>query len=96
LATLNRKDRHQIKDFERMLREESIIEEDESLVYIMEEATFNDTIGKIEDVMDLSSPHTRHVISVNSIDMYTVINNYKWSILLEPTEVNTKYKMVDK
>jgi hypothetical protein len=74
---LNKKDRHQIKDFEKMLKEESIMEEDESLAYIMEEASFNDTIGEIEEVVDLSNPHTRHVISINSIDMYTIIDNYK-------------------
>jgi hypothetical protein len=62
----------------------------------MEEVSFNNTIGEIEEVVDLSSPETWHVISVNSMDMYTVIDNYKWNILMEPTEVNTKYKMVDK
>ena len=75
-----------------MLKEESLMEEDESLTHIIEEAWFNDTIGEIEKVVDLSSPHTRHLMSVNSIDMYTVIDNYKRSILMEPTKVNTKYK----
>ena len=70
-------DRNRIKVFERMLKDESIMEEDESLVYVMEEASINDTIKEIEEVVNLTSPHTRHVISVNSIDKYTVIDNDK-------------------
>ena len=40
-----------------MLKEESIIEEEEFVTHILEEASFNDTISKIEVVVDLSYLH---------------------------------------
>jgi transposase InsO family protein len=79
-----------------MLREENIIEEEEFVTHVMEEASFNDTIGEIEDVVDLSYLHDQCVISVNSVDMYTTINEYNRGILMKEAEVNTKYKTVDK
>jgi hypothetical protein len=79
-----------------MLKEENIIEEDEFLTHNLEEASFNDTINEIEDVVDLGCPHDQSVISVNSINMYTVINEYHRGNLMELAGVNTKYKTVDK
>ena len=57
-----------------MLKEENIIEEEEFMTHIIEEASFNDTIGEIEDVLDLSYLHDQRVISVNSVDMYDIID----------------------
>ena len=62
----------------------------------MEEASFNDTIGEIEDVVDLSYLHDRRVISVNSVDMYAIIDEYHRGISMKEADINTKYKMVDK
>jgi hypothetical protein len=78
------------------LREENIIEEDEFLTHTMEEASFNDTIGEIEDVVDLSCPHDQRVILVNSINMYVVIDEYHRGNLMKLVGVNTKYKTVDR
>jgi hypothetical protein len=62
----------------------------------MEEASFNDTIGEIEEVVDLSYPNDRRVISVYSINMYVVIDEYHRGNLMELVKVNTKYKTVDR
>jgi hypothetical protein len=45
-----------------MLKAEHIIAEDEFVTHIMQEASFNDTIGKIEDAVDSSYPHNERVI----------------------------------
>ena len=79
-----------------MLKEENIIEEEEFVTHIMEEASFNDTIGEIEDVVDLSYLRDERVISVNSIDMYTIIDEYRRGISMKEADINTKYKTVDK
>ena len=64
LTLLNKKDKRRIQDFEKVLKEENIIEEEEFVTHILEEASFNDTIGEIEEVVDLSYPHHQHVISL--------------------------------
>ena len=46
------------------------------MTHILEEASFNDTIDEIEDVVDLSYPQDRRVISVNSVNMYAIIDEY--------------------
>ena len=96
LTPLNKKEKRRIQDFEKVLKEERIIGEEEFVTHILEEASFNDTIGEIEEVMDLSYPHDQHVISVNSVNMYAVIDEYHQGISMEEAEVNTKYKMVDR
>ena len=53
LVLPNRKDKCRIQEFEKMLKEENIIEEEEFVTHIMEEASFNDTIGEIEEVVDM-------------------------------------------
>ena len=73
LTLLNKKYKRRIQDFEKALKEESIIEEEEFITHVLEEASFNDTIGEIEEVVDLRYPHDQHAISVNSIDMYAII-----------------------
>jgi hypothetical protein len=92
----NGKDKGRIQHLEKMLKEENIIEEDEFLTHTLEVASFNDTIGEIKDVVDLSYPHNQHVISVNSINMYAVIDEYHPCNLRELAGVETKYKTVDK
>ena len=76
LTILNKKYKRRIQDFEKALKEERIIEEEEFVTHIREEASFNDTIGEIEEVVDLSYPHDQHAISVNSVDLYAIINEY--------------------
>jgi hypothetical protein len=46
--------------------------------------------------VDLDCPPDQQMISVNSIDMYTVIDNYHRGILTESATVSTKYKTMDK
>jgi hypothetical protein len=79
-----------------VFKEENIIEQDEFLTHTLEEASFNDNIRELEDVAHLSYPHDQFVISVNSINMDAVINEYHRGNLMELAGVNTKYKMVDK
>ena len=61
----------------------------------MEETSFNDTIGEMEKVVDLS-PHNQQTIQINSIDMYVAIDEYNQSIMVEIVKVKTKYKTMDK
>ena len=73
MTTLNEREKRQVKNFEHWLKEQGILDEEDNISWVMEEASFNDTIGEIESIMDLS-PHEQHKIQVNSINMYTVIN----------------------
>jgi hypothetical protein len=74
LAIPAQKDRSQIKAFEMMLKVEDTIAEDELITHVMEEASFNDTIGEIKDVLDSGYPLHHRVISVNSINMYAAFD----------------------
>ena len=46
-----------MQSFNEALREAQILESDESIEWLMEEASFNDTIGEMKNVVDLS-PHS--------------------------------------
>jgi hypothetical protein len=96
LAKPSRKERSRIKRFKTILKEERIISEDEFIMHVMEADSFNDTIKKVEVVVDLGCPHDQQMIAVNSVDMYTIIDDYRQGILTESATVSTKYKMVDK
>ena len=60
----------------------------------MDKVSFNDTIGKTENVVDLG-PHSHRSIQTNSIDMYVAIDKYSRSTMVEKTKFNTRYKIVD-
>jgi hypothetical protein len=64
--------------------------------FVMEEASFNDTIGEIKDVVDSSYPYNQHVITVISINMYAAIGDYRRDVLMESAAINMKYKTVNK
>jgi hypothetical protein len=79
-----------------MLKDDRIIAEDEFVTHVMEVDSFNDTIKEVEAVVDLDCPHDQLMIAVNSVDMYTAIDEYRRGISMELATVNTKYKTVDK
>jgi hypothetical protein len=58
-----------------MMKEETIIVEDEFITHVMEVDSFNDTIKEVVDVVDLGCLHDQRMIAVNSIDMYAVIDD---------------------
>ena len=89
LTLLNKKDKRRIQDIEKALKEENIIEDEEFVTHILEEASFNNTIGQIEEVMDLSYLHDQQEIPVNSVNMYVIIDECHRGILMEEAEVNT-------
>ena len=91
LVQPDKKDKHRIQEFEKILKEE-----EEFVTHIMEEASFNDTIGEIEEVVDLSYLHDHYVISVNSVNMYAIIDEYRRGISMKEADINMKYKTVDK
>ena len=95
ISTFDKEEKSRVQSFEEALREEQIIERDESIKWVMEEASFNDTIGEMEKVVDLS-PHNQQTIQINSIDMYVAIDEYNRSIMVEIVKVKTKYKTMDK
>ena len=67
------------------------MESDQSIKWVMEEASFNDTIGKMEKVVDLS-PHNQQTIQINAINIYVAIDENNRSILAKIVDINTKYK----
>ena len=95
MTTLNEREKRQVQNFELWLKEQGILEEEDNISWVMEEASFNDTIGEIESIVDLS-PHEQHTIQVNSINMYTAIDECRRGVMEELVKVNTKYKSVDK
>ena len=46
--------------------------------------------------MDLSYLHDHYVISVNSVNMYAIIDEHRRGISMKEADMNTKYKTVDK
>ena len=58
ISTFDKEEKFRVQSFEEALREEQIIERDEGIKWVMEEALFNDTIGEMEKVVDLS-PHNQ-------------------------------------
>ena len=80
ISTFDKEEKSRVQSFEEALKEEQIIERDESIKWVMEEASFNDTIGEMEKVVDLS-PHNQQTIQINSIDMYVAIDEYNRSIM---------------
>ena len=94
MTTLNEREKRQVQNFELWLKEQGILEEEDNISWVMEEASFNDTIGEIESIVDLS-PHEQHTIQVNSINMYTAIDECRRGVMEELVKVNTKYKSVD-
>jgi hypothetical protein len=65
-----------------MLKVENVIAEDEFVTHIIEEASSTDTIGEIEDVVDSSYPHNQRVITINTINMYVAIDDYRRDVLM--------------
>ena len=88
MTTLNEREKRQVQNFEHWLKEEGILEEEDNISWVMEEASFNDTIGEIESIVDLS-PHEQHTIQVT-------IDECRRGVMEELVKVNTKYKSVDK
>ena len=64
ISTFDKEEKSRVQRFEEALREEQIMESDESIKWVMEEASFNDTIGEMEKVVDLS-PRSQQTIQVN-------------------------------
>ena len=54
ISTFDKEEKSRMQSFEEALREEQIMEIDESIKWVMEEASFNDTIGEMEKVVALS------------------------------------------
>ena len=54
ISIFDKEEKFWMQSFEEALREEQIMEGDESIDWVMEEASFNDTIGEMENVVDLS------------------------------------------
>ena len=61
ISTFEKEEKSRVQRFKEALREEQIMESDESIKWVMEEASFNDSIGEMEKVVDLS-PHNQQTI----------------------------------
>ena len=61
----------------------------------MEIISFNDTLGEMEEVIRTKLQVSK-VIPINSIALYTAIDEYEQGVVADEVEVNTKYKTVDK
>ena len=95
ISTFDKEEKSRVQSFKEALKEEQIIERDENIKWVMEETSFNDTIGEVEKVVDLS-PRNQQTIQINSMDMCVDIDEYNQSIMAEIVDINTKYKMVDR
>ena len=52
INTLDKEEKFRMQSFKEALREEKIMESDESIEWVMEEALFNNTIGEMENVVN--------------------------------------------
>ena len=52
ISTFDKEEKSRMQSFEEALREEQIMEIDESIKWVMEDASFIDTIGEMEKVVD--------------------------------------------
>ena len=53
INTFDKEEKSRMQSFEEALREEQILESDESIEWVMEEASFNNTIGGMENFVNL-------------------------------------------
>ena len=84
-----------IKNLKKQLKENGIMREEETINGSMEIISFDDTLGEMEEVAR-SKLQVNKVILINSIALYTAIDEYKQGVVADEVEVNTKYKTVDK
>ena len=75
ISTFDKEVECRVRSLKGTLREEQIIERDEGVKWVMEEASFNDTISEMEKVVELSPPN-QQTIQINSIKMYVAIDEY--------------------
>jgi hypothetical protein len=94
LAKPSRSERSRIRRYETMLKDQRIIAEDEFVMHVMEVDSFNNTIKEVKVFVDLDCPNDQQMIVINSVDMNTVIDEYRRGISMESVTVNTKYKTV--
>ena len=53
ISTLDKEEKFLMQSFEKALRKEKILENNESIKWLMKEASLNDTIGEMENVINL-------------------------------------------
>ena len=53
INTFDKEEKSPMQSFKEALREEQILESDESIEWVMEEASFNNTIGGMENFVNL-------------------------------------------
>ena len=54
ISTFEKEEKSQVQSFEEVLKDEQIIERDKCIKWVMEEASFNDTIDEMEKVVVFS------------------------------------------
>ena len=80
---------------EKQLREIGIMSEEEAINGYMEVISFDDTLGKMEEVIKLKL-QVNKMIPINSVALYTAIDEYEQGVATDEVKVDTKYKIVDK
>ena len=80
---------------EKQLREIGIMSEEEAINGYMEVISFDDTLGEMEEVIK-SKLQVNKMIPINSVALYTAIDEYEQGVATDEVKVNTKYKTVDK
>ena len=61
----------------------------------MEMISFDDTLGEMEKVIK-SKLQVNKIIPINSVALYTAIDEYEQGVTMDEVKVNTKYKTMDK
>ena len=96
ITSLSNRDKPRAKRYERYLKQCNLLGEDDTISGAMEAVSFDDTLGEMERIV-ASGLNEDKVIPVNSVDMYTAIEELGRLIEKGRTvEVQTKYKTVDK
>ena len=84
-----------IKNLEKQLKENGIVGEEETINGSMEIISFDYTLGDVEEFIE-SNLQVNKVITINSVTLYTAIDEYEQGVVADEVEVNTKYTIVDK
>ena len=88
-----KKENMEVRNLEKHLKENGVMEKEKIITWAMEVILFYDTLGEIESVIESNLPRNK-IILINSISLYTAIDEYEQRVAAEKVKVNTKYKIL--
>ena len=85
---------NEIRGIEKLMMDHGILAKDEQVIGVVEELSYADTIGDLEECIQGNKNPIQQFVPVNSVEMYMVINDFLNNT--EEARVDTKYKTVEK